>query len=152
MDGLTLQSWLAKLEVALPVIVITGQGDVQTAVRAMKGSAVDFIEKPYNDESLLNAIETALARAGRPDRAHEAGEAKQRIAELTPRERQVLDALVAGHPNRVRSRHQHADGQDRRSRCAGGRRAGHRPYALRGLATEQIPGAISANPRMGQAR
>lgn len=101
MDGLTLQSWLAKLEVALPVIVITGQGDVQTAVRAMKGGAVDFIEKPYNDESLLNAIETALARAGRPDRAHEAGEAKQRIAELTPRERQVLDALVAGHPNKV---------------------------------------------------
>lgn len=101
MDGLTLQVWLAKLEVALPVIVITGQGDVQTAVRAMKAGAVDFIEKPYNDESLLNAIETALARAGRPDRAHEAGEAKHRIAELTPRERQVLDALVAGHPNKV---------------------------------------------------
>jgi two-component system response regulator FixJ len=101
MDGLTLQAWLAKLEVALPVIVITGQGDVQTAVRAMKAGAVDFIEKPYNDESLLNAIETALARAGRPDRAHAAGEAKQRIAELTPRERQVLDALVAGHPNKV---------------------------------------------------
>ena len=100
-DGLTLQVWLAKLEVALPVIVITGQGDVQTAVRAMKAGAVDFIEKPYNDESLLNAIETALARAGRPDRAHEAGEAKHRIAELTPRERQVLDALVAGHPNKV---------------------------------------------------
>jgi two-component system, LuxR family, response regulator FixJ len=101
MDGLTLQAWLAKLEVALPVIVITGQGDVQTAVRAMKAGAVDFIEKPYNDESLLNAIETALARAGRPDRAHEAGEAKQRVAELTPRERQVLDARVAGHPNKV---------------------------------------------------
>ena len=101
MDGLTLQVWLANLEVALPVIVITGQGDVQTAVRAMKAGAVDFIEKPYNDESLLNAIETALARAGRPDRAHEAGEAKHRIAELTPRERQVLDALVAGHPNKV---------------------------------------------------
>jgi two-component system response regulator FixJ len=101
MDGLTLQAWLAKLEVALPVIVITGQGDVQTAVRAMKAGAVDFIEKPYNDESLLNAIETALARAGRPDRAHEAGKAKQRVAELTPRERQVLDALVAGHPNKV---------------------------------------------------
>ena len=97
MDGLTLQVWLAKLEVALPVIVITGQGDVQTAVRAMKAGAVDFIEKPYNDESLLNAIETALARAGRPDRAHEAGEAKHRIAELTPRERQVLDALVRTH-------------------------------------------------------
>jgi two-component system response regulator FixJ len=101
MDGLTLQAWLAKLEVALPVIVITGQGDVQTAVRAMKAGAVDFIEKPYNDEALLNAIETALARTGRPDRAHESGEAKQRIAELTPRERQVLDALVAGHPNKV---------------------------------------------------
>jgi two-component system, LuxR family, response regulator FixJ len=101
MDGLTLQAWLSKLEVALPVIVITGQGDVQTAVRAMKAGAVDFIEKPYNDEALLNAIETALARAGQPDRVHEAGEAKRRIAELTPRERQVLDALVAGHPNKV---------------------------------------------------
>ena len=101
MDGLELQARLDKLEVALPVIVMTGQGDVQTAVRAMKAGAVDFIEKPFNDESLLNAIETALARAGRPDRAHEAGEATQRIAELTPRERQVLDALVAGHQNKV---------------------------------------------------
>jgi two-component system response regulator FixJ len=101
MDGLTLQTWLAKLGVALPVIVITGQGDVQTAVRAMKAGAVDFIEKPYNDESLLNAIETALARVARPDRDREAEVAKKRIAELSPRERQVLDALVAGNPNKV---------------------------------------------------
>jgi two-component system response regulator FixJ len=101
MDGLELQARLLQLGVSLPVIVITGQGDVQTAVRAMKAGTVDFIEKPYDDEALLGAIKTALARAGRPDREREAAEARQRIAELSPRERPVLDALLAGHPNKV---------------------------------------------------
>jgi two-component system response regulator FixJ len=67
----------------------------------MKAGAVDFIEKPYNDEALLSAIEAALTRAGRADPDGEAAEARQRIAALSPRERQVLDALVAGRPNKV---------------------------------------------------
>ena len=101
MDGLELQARLLQLGIALPVIVMTGQGDVHSAVRAMKAGAVDFIEKPYNDEALLSAIEAALARAGRRDQDGEAAEAKERIAALSPRERQVLDALMAGRPNKV---------------------------------------------------
>jgi two-component system response regulator FixJ len=101
MDGLTLQARLAKLDNHLPVVVMTGQGDVQTAVRAMKAGAVDFIEKPYDDEVLVKAIELALSLPRRSDRDCEAAEAAQRIAALSARERQVLDALVAGRPNKV---------------------------------------------------
>jgi two-component system response regulator FixJ len=100
MDGLELQDRLNQLGVTLPVIVMTGQADVQTAVRAMKAGAVDFVEKPFDEEVLLGAIEVALARMGRPDRARDATEAAQRIATLSPRERQVLDALVAGRSNK----------------------------------------------------
>jgi two-component system response regulator FixJ len=102
MDGLALQAWLRKLEVQLPVIMVTVQGDIQTAVRAMKAGAVDFIEKPFNDEVLLKAIEVALARGGgRLNRDSAAQEAIERISALSRREREVLDALVAGRPNKV---------------------------------------------------
>jgi len=101
MDGLTLQARLGKLDNHLPVVVMTGQGDVQTAVRAMKAGAVDFIEKPYDDEVLVKAIELALSLPRQSDRNREAAEAAQRVAALSPRERQVLDALVAGRPNKV---------------------------------------------------
>jgi two-component system response regulator FixJ len=101
MDGLELQARLLALGVSLPVIVMTGQGDVQSAVRAMKAGAVDFIEKPYDDGVLLNAIRVALATVGAPDREHETQEAARRIAALSPREREVLDALLAGRQNKV---------------------------------------------------
>jgi two-component system response regulator FixJ len=83
------------------VVVMTGQGDVQTAVRAMKAGALDFIEKPFDDELLLGAVQSALASREWPSREQEAEEAVQRIAALSPREREVLDALIAGHPNKV---------------------------------------------------
>jgi two-component system response regulator FixJ len=101
MDGLAVQVSLAKLENHLPVIVITGQGDVQSAVRAMKAGAVDFIEKPYDDKVLVKAIELALSMPRLSDRDREAVDAAQRVAALSPREREVLDALVAGRPNKV---------------------------------------------------
>ena len=101
MDGLELQALLLKGNAALPVIVMTGQGDVQSAVRAMKAGAVDFLEKPYSDELLLNAIEAALGRIGGPDDDRETAVAAQLIATLSPRERQVLDSLVAGRANKV---------------------------------------------------
>jgi two-component system response regulator FixJ len=103
MDGLELHALLLQRKFALPVIVITGQGDVQSAVRAIKAGAVDFIEKPYRDDVLLDAIEAALSRADRtdPGRKTETVEAAERIATLTPREREVLDSLVKGHPNKV---------------------------------------------------
>lgn len=101
LDGLALQARLAKLENPLPVVVMTGQGDVQAAVRAMKAGAVDFIEKPYDDDVLLNAIELALSKPGQPDSSREAAEAARRVAALSRREGQVLDALVSGRPNKV---------------------------------------------------
>ena len=101
MDGLELQGLLLKGNVPLPVIVMTGKGDVQSAVQAMKAGAVDFLEKPYSDELLLNAIEAALGRIGALDGEREAAVAAQRIATLSAREREILDALVAGRANKV---------------------------------------------------
>jgi two-component system response regulator FixJ len=101
MDGLELQALLLKGNIPWPVIVMSGHGDVQSAVRAMKAGAVDFLEKPYSDELLLDAIESALAGVDRANIDREAAEATQRIATLSPREREVLDALVAGRPNKV---------------------------------------------------
>jgi two-component system response regulator FixJ len=101
MDGLEVQSRLRQLGVPLPVIVMTGLGDVQTAVRAMKAGAADFIEKPFDDEVFLSAIESALKSGGNVDRGREAAEAAQRVAALSKREREVLDALMAGRSNKV---------------------------------------------------
>jgi two-component system, LuxR family, response regulator FixJ len=100
-DGLEVQSRLNRLRVNLPVIVMTGHGDVPSAVRAMKAGAVDFLEKPFDDETLLNAIGGAFAKAGRLIGDREAERAAQRIATLSPREREVLDALLAGRQNKV---------------------------------------------------
>jgi two-component system response regulator FixJ len=101
MDGLELQRRMNDLGIALPVIIITGQGDVQSAVQAMKAGAVDFIEKPFDDTTLFAAIEDAFTRTLLSDRLPEAEEAAQRIAALSPREREVLDALVAGRSNKI---------------------------------------------------
>jgi two-component system response regulator FixJ len=96
MGGLELQQQLKSLGFKLPIIVMTLKGDMETAVRAMKGGAVDFIEKPFNDEGLLVAINAALALPLGPARDSESMAAAQRVAGLSPREREVLDALVAG--------------------------------------------------------
>jgi two-component system response regulator FixJ len=98
MDGLELQARLNRLGFRLPVIVITGYGDIRTAVQAMKAGAVDFIEKPFDEEPLFTAIDAALEQE-----LADPGivEAVRRIATLSPRERQVLDALVAGRPNKT---------------------------------------------------
>ena len=101
MDGLELQTRLNRLGFALPIIVMTGHGDVQIAVQAMKAGALDFIEKPFDDDRLLGAIEQALALSGRVSRDREMAEALDKAAALSPREREVLDGLVAGKPNKV---------------------------------------------------
>ena len=100
-DGLAVQARLNRLGVPVPVIVMTAHGDVARAVQAMKAGAVDFLEKPFDDETLLNGIEAALAKAGRRVGDREPVEAAQRIATLSPREREVLDGLMTGRPNKV---------------------------------------------------
>jgi len=102
MDGLALQEELVARRIGIPVIVVTGHGDVPLAVRAMKAGAVDFIEKPFDDELLLESVKRALAKSsGSRTQASLAQTAESRITQLTPRERQVLDHLVAGHANKV---------------------------------------------------
>lgn len=101
MDGFEVQARLLLLNPDLPVIVITAQGDVQTAVRAMKSGAVDFIEKPYSDDALIAAIEGALDTGAAKGRATDIAAAAVLIDTLSPREREVLEALVAGQPNKV---------------------------------------------------
>jgi two-component system response regulator FixJ len=100
-DGLETLARLHALGVRLPVVVMTGHGDVPTAVRAMKAGAVDFLEKPFDEEHLIATIEAALGRAGLGGRDREALEAAGRIAALSPRERKVLNALVAGRANKM---------------------------------------------------
>jgi two-component system, LuxR family, response regulator FixJ len=101
-DGLELVRKLKHLKVDLPVIVITGHGDVPLAVEAMKAGAVDVIEKPYDDEVLLGAVRSALnARKAEEKRDGERAAIQERLAALSPRERQVLDGLIAGYHNKT---------------------------------------------------
>lgn len=102
MDGLEVQQALKERNILLPVIVITGHGDVSLAVQAMKAGAVDFIEKPFEKATLLGALEEGFARladAGR--RRVRAEEAMAKLEPLTGRERDVLEGLVRGHPNKT---------------------------------------------------
>jgi two-component system response regulator FixJ len=102
MDGLELQRRLRDLDAGLPVIVMTGHGDVPLAVEALKAGAIDFIEKPFDDEVLLSAIRSALARRAR-DSERDARDAavRERLQKLSDREREVLERLVAGKANKV---------------------------------------------------
>lgn len=106
MSGLELQRELADRAIDLPVIILTGHGNVQLAVHAMKAGAVDFVEKPFDNELLLDRIQRAVAESLRADsqriKCDEIAERKQR---LTPREHQVLDLVVAGETNKGVARH-----------------------------------------------
>lgn len=102
MSGLELQDELVSRKVELPVIIITGHADVPLAVRAMKAGAVDFLEKPFDDELLLDSIRRALDMGSRSrTRSAESQAARQMLELLTPRERLVLDKLVTARSNKV---------------------------------------------------
>lgn len=102
MDGLQVQSEMAERGFNFPVIVLTGHGDIATAVRAMRGGAADFLEKPFNRERLLQALETGfLQLADRSGRRERETWAKTQVALLTQREQEVLDGLACGYPNKT---------------------------------------------------
>jgi two-component system response regulator FixJ len=101
MNGLELQAKLHEMGIRLPVIMMTGRSDVQTAVQAMKGGAVDFIEKPCDDRRLIETLESAFARVMRTGPMRQVNDAARRIAALSRRERQVLDALISGESNKL---------------------------------------------------
>lgn len=97
MSGLELQERLSREELSLPVIIITGHADVQMAVRAMKFGAVDFVEKPFNDQVLLECVQHAIHQDRRARDSHaETEDIRRRLAKLTPREREVLDMVIDG--------------------------------------------------------
>ncbi|MCK9541303.1 MAG: response regulator FixJ [Novosphingobium sp.] len=101
MDGLEVQQRLAERGVAMPVVIMTGHGDVSIAVRAMKAGAVDFIEKPFEKAVLLAAIENAFERLAHAEgRASRAADAAILIAGLSAREQDVLKGLARGLPNK----------------------------------------------------
>jgi two-component system response regulator FixJ len=101
MDGLELQQHLDERRLPFPVILITGHGEVPLAVRAMKAGAVDFIEKPFAAEAIVEAVEAALSRLAEAAPDPLAREAAARLTALSPREREVLAGLVAGLPNKA---------------------------------------------------
>jgi two-component system response regulator FixJ len=102
MDGIALQRRLKTENNSIPVIVMTGHGDISLAVEAMKAGAVDFIEKPFEDDVLIGAIKTALSRRRQDNERRSAtSEVRDRLKLLSERERQVLDGLVAGKPNKI---------------------------------------------------
>ncbi len=101
MSGLDLVQELKKRGLMRPVIVLTGHADVALAVEAMKAGVMDFIEKPFDDEALLSAVRTALARdEDGAEREARRAQIQERFTQLSPRERDVFDAIVAGDSNK----------------------------------------------------
>lgn len=101
-DGLELQRELSARGITLPVIIMTGHADVRLAVDAMKAGAVDFIEKPFDDDILLAAIRVALDRYGATEeREAEVQVIRERLETLSGREKEVLDGLVSGQANKT---------------------------------------------------
>src|SRR4029079_19218458 len=99
--GIDLLRRLKESGVDIPVIVITGHGDISLAVEAMKIGAVDFLEKPFDDDAMLMAVRTALSEEGiQSKQKSERVEIEGRLAALSKRERDVLEGLVAGHANK----------------------------------------------------
>ena len=101
LSGVELLRRLRERKLGIPVIVITGHGDVALAVEAMKIGAIDFLEKPFDDEVLLGSVRSALNQLDQDQRRQaERSDIEARLASLTNRERDVLDGLVAGHANK----------------------------------------------------
>jgi len=101
LGGLALQRTLSERNTGLPVVFITGHGDIPMAVRALKSGAVDFLPKPFDDQDLLNAVRRALAQAASArQEAADTAAIRQRADALSPREREVLALVVRGMLNK----------------------------------------------------
>ncbi|MGE5472322.1 MAG: response regulator transcription factor [Bacteroidota bacterium] len=102
LDGLALQNKLAAQGNIIPIIFITGHGDVPLAVRAMKAGAVDFLNKPFNDTDILSAIAVALSRISAVSNERlELADLRLRFENLTPREKQIMLEVAKGRPNKI---------------------------------------------------
>lgn len=102
MDGMELQQRLSDLKLDFPVVIVTGHADVALAVRAMKAGAVDFIEKPFEEQAILDSVQHAQTRFAAQRATAQAGAtAREKLSNLTPREREVFDEMVRGKQNKV---------------------------------------------------
>jgi two-component system response regulator FixJ len=102
MSGLELQEYLRRQEIAIPIVFVTGHGDVPSAVHAIKGGAVDFIEKPFSYKAVMQVIRRALERdAQARERRAQRSEYEERFAALTEREREVMRRVIEGKLNKV---------------------------------------------------
>lgn len=102
MNGLQVQAALTQMDISMPVVMLTGNGDIALAIQAMKAGAVDFLAKPIERALLLDAIDRAFARIDTAEgRALEEAEACRQVDLLTPRERDVLEGLAQGLPNKT---------------------------------------------------
>lgn len=102
MSGLELQEKLGAMNVDVPIVFITGHGDIPMAVEAMRRGAVDFLRKPFRDQELLDRIQEALSRdAENRDQAADSDSVKEQVAELTPREQEVFKRVATGQANKV---------------------------------------------------
>lgn len=102
MSGLELQQKLSNDQITIPIVIITGHGDVPMAVRAMKSGAVDFIEKPFNDQILLDCIQRALDQDSKQrGEQSRCADIASKLDQLTPREHEVMKMVVLGKPNKV---------------------------------------------------
>lgn len=99
MSGLQLQDELGRRGIQLPIVFVTAHGDVPLAVEAMRKGASNFLEKPFSEQALVDALRTALAHSR--NRGAGGGMANELLAKLSPRERQVLDLVVASKPNKI---------------------------------------------------
>lgn len=106
MDGLEAQERLNAKGIRFPVLILTGAGDINRAVRAMKNGALEFLEKPYDDVTLLTALENAFVELARRVTDEDKGDdARTRIARLSKREREVMQGLLDGLPNKLIAYH-----------------------------------------------
>lgn len=102
MDGLSLQQEMIRRGLTLPVIIITGHGDVPAAVTAFRAGAVDFLQKPFDEDQLIERVREAIERDRRDRRLNlEVTEIRRRYELLSPREREVMDLIAEGHANKV---------------------------------------------------
>ena len=140
-DGLEVQRELGSRESALPVVFVSGRGDVPTSVSAMKGGAVDFLTKPVKAAALISAIQLALdhARAARADRG-ELEELRRRLRTLTPREREVLEGVAAGMLNKQIAGHLGIAEQTVKV---------HRARVMEKMSAESVPELVREADRLG---
>lgn len=104
MDGMEVQRRLNVAGIKLPVIILTGRADVPLAVQAMKAGAVEFLEKPYTEETLSAALQEGFQRLEAPPGGPAGETARRAVSRLTPREREVLQGLLSGQPNKLIAR------------------------------------------------